>query len=260
MAVASQLAGRGQDAPLQVVQPVVAFSPLRCRVLADLGPGGPIRGSPHESWQAGFLALLLASGCAAGAARSTRTVSHTGQANQVAKLTVHVPPGWRAVRFSEAKGDVRVAGIQLSNVRLPAPRLLPGFAIQVSSEVQPPRGVGLVIATDTDRRLSRGEVAVQPLPLPWPDGSHGWLLGSSPARSPVFETLWFRVGRTTYVATAVIGWKASHAAQKALGQIVRSIKPARAVAFATPSGSQRCPCLRAGTSSALAARLMRRER
>jgi hypothetical protein len=39
-----------------------------------------------------------------------------------------------------------------------------------------------------------------PPPLPWPDGSHGWLLGSSPARSPVFEWLWFRIGGTMYAA------------------------------------------------------------
>lgn len=67
-----------------------------------------------------------------------------------------------------------------------------------------------------------------PLPLPWPDGSHGgWLIGSSPAHSPVFETLWFRISDMVYVADAKIGWKATGPAQKALGRIVRSIKPAR---------------------------------
>lgn len=206
-------------------------------------------------WLAGLLALLLATGCGAGEAGSTRTVSRVGQASQdsqVAKLTFQVPAGWHAVRFSKAKGGVRAAGIQFSNVTLPAPRLLPGFPIQVNSEVLPPRGVGLIIATDTDHRLSRGEVAVPPLPLPWPDGSRGWLLGSSPARSPVFETLWFRLGRTTYVATAKIGWKATHAAQKALGQIVRSIKSAQAASFAVPSGSQH-PGKGLGTVSGVAA-------
>ena len=90
----------------------------------------------------------------------------------------------------------------------------------------PPRGVGLIVATDTDRKLAHGHVAVLPLPLPWPDGSGGgWSLGSSLAHSPVFEMLWFRVGHATYVVDAKIGWKATGAAQKALGQIVRSIKP-----------------------------------
>ena len=97
---------------------------------------------------------------------------------------------------------------------------------QVSGEVLPPRGVGLIVATDTDAKLAHGQVAVLPLPLPWPDGSGGgWSLGSSLAHSPVFEMLWFRVGRATYVVDAKIGWKATGAAQKALGQIVRSIKP-----------------------------------
>jgi hypothetical protein len=91
--------------------------------------------------------------------------------------------------------------------------------------VLPPRGVGLVIATATGRRPAHVKVAAPPLPLPWPDGSHGWLLGSSPARSPVFEWLWFRIGGTMYAAAVTIGWKASRAAQKALGPIVRSIKP-----------------------------------
>jgi hypothetical protein len=109
-----------------------------------------------------------------------------------------------------------------------APRLLPGYPVQVNGEVLPPRGIGLIVATDTDRKLLHGKVAVPPLPPPWPDGSHGgWLIGSSPAHSPVFETLWFRVSDTMYVADAKIGWKATGAAQKALGRIIRSIKAAR---------------------------------
>jgi hypothetical protein len=175
-------------------------------------------------WLTGLIPVLAAAACGAGGGSATVTASHAGQTyRNSAAWTIDVPPGWHAVRFSDSKGGVRSAGIQLSNVRLPAPTLLPGYAIQVNGEVLPPRGVGLIIATDTDRRLPHSKVAVPPLPLPWPDGSHGgWLIGSALPRSPIFETLWFRVYGTTYIAAATIGWKASAAAQKALGQIVRS--------------------------------------
>ena len=157
-----------------------------------------------------------------------------GQGSQAyqdaARWVLFVPPGWHTVRFSDSKDGVGSAGIQLSNVPLPAPTLHPGYAIQVNGEVLPPRGVGLIIATDTDRGLQHGKVAMTPLPLPWPDGhSNGdWALGSAPPRSPVFETLWFRVHGRTYIAAITIGWKASRAAQTALGQIVRSIRPTAA--------------------------------
>jgi hypothetical protein len=178
-------------------------------------------------WLTGLIPVLAAAACGTGGGSSPVTASHAGQTYQdSAGWTIYIPPGWHAVRFSDSKGSARSAGIQLSNVRLPAPTLVPGYAIQVNGEVLPPRGAGLIIATDTDRRLRHGKVAVPPLPLPWPDGSHGgWLTGSAPPRSPIFETLWFRVSRTTYIADAKIGWRASSAAQRALGQIVGSIKP-----------------------------------
>jgi hypothetical protein len=142
-----------------------------------------------------------------------------------ARWAIFVPPGWHVVRFSDSRSGAGPAGIQLSSVRLPAPALLPGTPVEVNGEVLPPRGVGLVIATATGRSPAHVKVVAPPLPLPWPDGSHGWLLGSSPARSPVFEWLWFRIDGTMYAAAVTIGWKASRTAQKALGPIVRSIKP-----------------------------------
>jgi hypothetical protein len=143
-----------------------------------------------------------------------------------ARWAIYVPPGWHVVRFSESKSGVRSAGVQLSNVRLRAPVLLPGTPAEVNGEALPPRGVGVVISTATGRSPAHVTVAAPPLPLPWPDGhAYGWLLGSSPARSPIGEWLWFRIGGTLYVAAVTIGWKASRAAQQALGPIVRSIKP-----------------------------------
>lgn len=164
----------------------------------------------------------LVAGCAA--------VGDRAQASgDPARWAIYVPPGWHVVRFSDSKGGVRSAGIQLSNVRLPAPVLLPGTPAEVNGEALPPRGVGVVISTATGRSPAYVTVAVPPLPLPWPlpqrDGSRGWLLGSSPARSPIGQWLWFRIGGTLYVAAVTIGWKASRAAQQALGPIVRSIKP-----------------------------------
>jgi hypothetical protein len=179
-------------------------------------------------WLTGLIPVLAAAACGAGGGSSTVTASHAGQTyRDSAGWTIYVPPGWHAVRFSDSKGSVRSAGIQLSNVPLPAPTLVPGTGtpILVNGRVLPPRGVGLIIATDTDRSLSHGKVAVPPLPAPWPDGSRGWTIAPAPPRGSIFEWRWFRANGTTYVATVTIGWKASGAAQKALAPIVRSIKP-----------------------------------
>jgi hypothetical protein len=151
---------------------------------------------------------------------------HGTQASQnPARWAIYVPPGWHTVRFSDSKNDVRSAGIQLSNVRLPAPAPHAGNPVEINGEVLPPSGVGLVIATATGRTPAHVKVAAPPLPLPWPDGSHGWLLGSSPPHSPIYEWLWFRIGGVMHVAVVTIGWKASRAAQQALAPIVRSINP-----------------------------------
>lgn len=177
-------------------------------------------------WLTGFVPVLAMAACGTSGASSTLSASTAGQTHRdSAGWTIYVPPGWHVVRFSGSKGHVRAAGIQLSNVRLPAPTLHPGTPIEVNGQVLPPRGVGLVIATATERSPSHGKVAVPPLPAPWPDGSHGWTIGSAPANSPIFEWLWFRADGRTYIAAVTIGWRASRAAQKALAPIVRSIKP-----------------------------------
>lgn len=171
-----------------------------------------------------FVIAGLAAGCAAPGDGAHASGSP-------ARWAIYVPPGWHVVRFSDATSGVRSAGIQLSNVLLPAPVLAPRTPAEVNGDALPPRGVGVVISTATGRSPANVTVAAPPLPLPWPlpqqHGSRGWLLGSSPARSPIGEWLWFRVGGTLYVAAVTIGWKASNAAQQALGPIVRSIKPAR---------------------------------
>ena len=145
-----------------------------------------------------------------------------------ARWPLYVPPGWHVLRFSYTQGGVRSTGIQLSSVRLPPPTALPqkGTTVEISGEVLPPRGVGLVITSDRNHALTREKAEVPPLPLPWPDASHqnGWLLGSSMPPNPVVEWLKFRVNGATYVAVVTIGWKAARAPQKALAPIVRSIR------------------------------------
>ena len=69
--------------------------------------------------------------------------------------SIAFPRNWHFVRFVAANGRARAVGIQLSNVRLPRPQLVPRSPIQVSGEVLPKRGIGLIIAQDSDKRLDR---------------------------------------------------------------------------------------------------------
>lgn len=169
----------------------------------------------------------------AGLAAGCAPANHGAQASRdPARWAIYVPPGWHVVRFSDSNSSVRSAGVQLSNVRLPAPVLQARTPAEVNGEALPPSGVGVVISIATGR--SPISVVAPPLPLPWPDESHAgsqrWLLGSSPAGFPIGEWLWFRIGGTIYVAAITIGPQASSAAQKVLGPIIRSIK-------AEPAGS-----------------------
>src|ERR1700685_1331152 len=106
-------------------------------------------------WLIWLAPLLAAAACRAGGG-STFVARQQGQTyRDSAGLTLMVPPGWYVVQFSDSKDGIASAGVQLSNVRLPRPSLLPGFPIQVNDQVLPPHGVGLIIATDTDPKLSR---------------------------------------------------------------------------------------------------------
>jgi hypothetical protein len=153
------------------------------------------------------MTVITAAGCGAGGG-ITLTASHRGHAyRDAAGWTIDIPPGWHVVRFSDSTDGITSAGVQLSNVRLPPPALVPGFPIQVNGGVLPAHGVGLVIATDTDPRLSRGPVAVPPLP----------------ARSAP-KTLWFRIHSTTLIACAKIGPKATSHDLKAVDTIIKSLR------------------------------------
>ena len=117
------------------------------------------------------------------------TANNPGQTyRDSGRWTIEVPPGWHAVRFSDSKDGITSTGVQLSNTQLPPPTLIPGYPIQVNDQVLPERGVGLIIATDTDPSLSHGPVAVPPLPA----SSTVWAKGSAPAGAPYMQTLWFQ--------------------------------------------------------------------
>ena len=172
-------------------------------------------------WLIWLAPLLAAAACSAGGG-STFVARQQGQTyRDSAGLTLMVPPGWYVVQFSDSKDGIASAGVQLSNVRLPRPSLLPGFPIQVNDQVLPPHGVGLIIATDTDPKLSRGTPAS--LPLPRPNGSE-WTMGSALGGTPYLETLWFLVKGSTFVASAKIGPGSTTASLKALAAVVHSLR------------------------------------
>jgi hypothetical protein len=170
-------------------------------------------------WLTGFIPVLAAAACGT-AASPPGTASHPGQTYRgSAEWTVKIPPGWHAMRFSDAKDGITSAGVQLSNIKLPPPTLIPGYPIQVNGQI-PEHGVALIIATDTDPALARGPVAVPPLPAP--NGRY-WTMGSAPAGAPFMQTLWFRVNGMTFLACAKIGPRATRGDLQALAAIIHSL-------------------------------------
>jgi hypothetical protein len=177
-------------------------------------------------WLTGLILVLAAAACTSGGGNATAGASHPGQTYRDSSgWTIEVPPAWHAVRFSDSKDGITSAGVQLSNVQLPPPALAPGFPIQVNGGVLPARGVGLIIATDTDPRLRHDPVAVPPLPAPdAPDGWKFWNAGSASAGAPYIQTLWFRFKGTAFIACAKIGPKAANGDLKTVAAIIRSLR------------------------------------
>jgi hypothetical protein len=172
------------------------------------------------AWLAGLIATVAVAACSGGVPARLPVSRHT-QTYHGAGWTVEVPPGWHAVPFRDSRQGITSAGVQLSNVRLPLPSLVPGYPIQVSSRVLPARGVGLIIATDPDPSLSH--YLVSNLPLPAPDG-HYWTTGSSLAGTPYMELLWFRAHGMMFIACAKVGSRATSRDLNAIAMIVRSLR------------------------------------
>ncbi len=127
---------------------------------------------------------------------------------------IDVLPGWHVRSFRSSSNGAMAAGVQISNVPLPAPALMPGFPVQASGETLPASGVSLVIVTDTDPRVCR------PGPHPSPAGGSNhcqpsWAsppisfkdmnMGSSPGGTPVTSFLWVKAGGTALSLTAKFG-------------------------------------------------------
>jgi hypothetical protein len=170
-------------------------------------------------WLTGLILVLTAAACGAGG--GTTSTSHQGRTyRDSAGWTIQVPPGWHTVHFSDSEDGITSAGVQLSNVQIPPPSLIPGFPIQASGQVLPAQGVALIIATDTDAKLSHKAAAVPPLPAP--DGRY-WTMGSAPGGSPYLQTLWFHAYGATFIACAKIGPRASSGDLKAVAAVVQSL-------------------------------------
>jgi hypothetical protein len=106
-------------------------------------------------WLIGLIPVIAAAAC--GSAGYTVTGSQQGHVyRDAAGWTIKVPPGWHVLRFSDSKDGITAAGVQLSNVKLPPPKLGPGFPIQANGGVLPTHGVGVVIASDTDPKVPHG--------------------------------------------------------------------------------------------------------
>jgi hypothetical protein len=172
-------------------------------------------------WLTGLIPLLAAAACETGGS-SPVTAPHPGQTyRDSAGWTIEIEPGWHAMRFTDAKDGIISAGVQLSDIKLPPPTLIPGYPIQVNGQVLPEHGVALIIATDTDPALAHGPAAVPPLPAP--NGRY-WTMGSAPAGPPYLETLWFRLNGMTFLACAKIGPNATRGDLQALAAIIRSLR------------------------------------
>jgi hypothetical protein len=63
---------------------------------------------------------------------ATLTASYGGQAyRDSAGWTITIPPGWHVAPFSETGDAITTAGVQLSNVPLPPPEIIPGYPVQI---------------------------------------------------------------------------------------------------------------------------------
>ncbi len=127
------------------------------------------------------------------------------------------------MNFSDSAGKAVSAGMQVSNVPLPRPKLFPGYPIQVPGNELPSSGVALIVATDKDPRVrNEGRIATLPLPAPAP-GDRWWGVTSEPGNLPYEEYLSFRADGRTFVADLTIGPSASGSDLGAIASIIRSL-------------------------------------
>jgi hypothetical protein len=167
----------------------------------------------------GFCLPLAA--CTSSGTGSLLVSDHTQVYRDSSGWSIKVPPGWHARQFSGTKNGITSSGVQLSNVKLPLPSLIPGYPVQVNGRVLPGDGIGLIIATDPDPGLQRGPF--QKPPLPAPNGRY-WNIGSAPGNAPYLETLWFRAHGKTFIASAKIGSQTTSQELKIVASIIKSLR------------------------------------
>ncbi len=166
------------------------------------------------------ICLSLAA-CASSGTGSLGARDHTQVYRDSSGWSIKVPPGWYARQFSDTANGITSSGVQLSNVKLPAPTLIPGYPVQVNARDLPGDGIGLIIATDPDPKLQRGPI--QKPPLPAPNGRY-WAIGSSPGGAPYIETLWFRAHGMTLLACGKIGPQTTGRDLQVVASIIKSLR------------------------------------
>ena len=190
--------------------------------------------------RAGFAAaplLLFMAACAGSGAHAPALPHHGGlYYHDVSGWVIGVPAGWHVLPFRSSARGASATGVQVSNVKLAAPSVVPSFPIQVSGKALPETGMALIIAADNDRRLCHSSAGAVPcplahatLPLPYPY-KDGWNVASEPnPNGPLFSDLWFKSGHRQFIATLTIGARVFNDSHLAvLGKILASLRPARA--------------------------------
>jgi hypothetical protein len=131
--------------------------------------------------------------------------------------TLQVQPGWHVTPFETSEGNASAKGVQISNVALPSPAIVPGFPIQANGRDLPDDGIALIIAVDDDP----GDAQKPPQSPPQPPlALDMFLQGSAPAGSPTLDLLWFSGNGRTFLASIKSGPTSSSNDRAALQETV----------------------------------------
>jgi hypothetical protein len=164
---------------------------------------------------------LSLAACTSGGSGSLLVSDHVQVYRDSSGWSINVPPGWHARQFTSTRNGITSSGVQLSNVKLPPPSVVPGYPIQVKNRVLPADGISIIIATDPDPKLQPGPL--QKPPLPAPNGRY-WAIGSSLGGTPYMDTLWFRAHGMTLIACAKIGPQTTSHDLKVVASIIKSLR------------------------------------
>lgn len=187
---------------------VLDAPPTRRRVLAGLVAFAVFAAAGIFTWRA-----------FAPGSRDDQVSTTSGIYRDPAGWSIHVPRGWKVLPFdlSDSSDGSRFQGVQLSNVELPMPVVVPGPPPQPSGSVLPKNGVAVIVAR-TSGSPGGDEV---PLPLSLDE----FAVGSALPGAPVLEDAYFAAGGWTFVSTVKIGAHAyDDATLRTVGQTVASFR------------------------------------